>query len=60
LDQLHTAISEISGTDEARQFFAGTGYDPWVTSREEARVAYLKDYKDWADYVKLAKIEPQG
>ena len=60
LDQLHAAISEISGTDEARQFFAGTGYDPWVTTREQARAAYLKDYKDWADYVKLAKIEPQG
>ncbi len=60
LDQLHAVISEISGTGEARQFFAGTGYDPWVTTRDEARAAYLKDYKDWADYVRLAKIEPQG
>ena len=60
LDQLHGMISEVSGTDEARKFFAGTGYDTWLTSRDEARAAYLKDYKDWADYVKVAKIEPQG
>ena len=36
------------------------GNDPWVTSLEQARDIYLKEYRNWGDYVKVAKIEPQG
>ena len=60
LDRLHGAISDSVKPEEARKFFATSGNDIWVTTREEARAAFLKDYKDWAEYVKIAKIEPQG
>lgn len=60
LDQLHGIISDSVANDEARTFFAATGNDIWLTTREQARAAYIQDYKDWADYVRLAKIEPQG
>ncbi len=60
LEKLRTDISDVVRTDEAKKFFSSTGYDTWITTAEEARDAYLKDFKDWAEYVKIAKIEPQG
>ena len=47
-------------TNEAKTFFSSTGYDTWITTAQEGRAAYLKEFKDWAEYVKIAKIEPQG
>lgn len=60
LDQLHTAFSEIISTNEGRKFFTVLGNDTWTTTLEDAREIYLKEYKDWGGYVKVAKIEPQG
>jgi len=60
LEKLHTDISDVVRTDEAKKFFSSTGYDTWITTAQEARAAYLKEFKDWAEYVKIAKIEPQG
>jgi tripartite-type tricarboxylate transporter receptor subunit TctC len=60
LEKLHTDISDVVRTDEAKTFFSSTGYDTWITTADEARAAYLKEFKDWAEYVKIAKIEPQG
>ena len=60
LDLLHDAFSSVVTTDEGRKFFVQLGNDPWVTTLEQAREIYLKEYKDWGDYVQIAKIEPQG
>jgi tripartite-type tricarboxylate transporter receptor subunit TctC len=60
LDQLHTIFSDIINTDEGRNFFTVLGNDTWTTSLEDARKIYLKEYKDWGEYVKIAGIEPQG
>ena len=60
LDLLHKEFSEVVMTDEGKKFFNQLGNDPWVTTLEEARGIYLKEYKDWGDYVRIAKIEPQG
>ena len=29
-------------------------------TRAQAHQVYLKEYKDWGEYVRIAKIEPQG
>ena len=60
LDLLHDAFSAIVTSDEGRKFFVQLGNDPWVTTLEQARDIYLKEYRNWGDYVKVAKIEPQG
>jgi len=59
ITELNAAMSEIVSTGEARAFFRATGNDVWTTSPEEARAFFLKDYKNWAEYVKIAGIEPQ-
>lgn len=60
LDQLHTVLTAVVKTDEAKKFFNSITNESWPTTREEAHQAYLKEYKNWADYVRIANIEPQG
>jgi tripartite-type tricarboxylate transporter receptor subunit TctC len=60
LQQLNSAMSAVVSTEDAKHFFNATGNDTWVTTPEEARAYFLKDHKDWGEYVKRAKIEPQG
>jgi tripartite-type tricarboxylate transporter receptor subunit TctC len=60
LDQLHAAFTEVVKSPEAKKFFNGITNEPWPMTRAEAHQVYLKEYKDWAEYVRIAKIEPQG
>ena len=60
LDRLHAEFSAVVTTDEGKKFFNLLGNDTWVTTLDEARAIYLKEYKDWGEYVRIAKIEPQG
>jgi tripartite-type tricarboxylate transporter receptor subunit TctC len=60
LAQLHEAFSDVAKSDEGRAFLARLGNDPWITTPEFAREFYLKEYKDWGEYIRIAKIEPQG
>ena len=60
LDQINAWFRQVIATDEAKVFFNKLGGDPWVASVDEAQARLLKDVKDWGDYAKIAKIEPQG
>ena len=60
VDQLNKWFSEVVAMDDTRKFLNGFGGDPWVTTIEEGQARLLKDIDDWADYVRIAKIEPQG
>ena len=60
LDQLHTAFTTVVKSPEAKTFFNGISNEPWPMTRAQAHEAYLKEYRDWGEYVRIAKIEPQG
>jgi tripartite-type tricarboxylate transporter receptor subunit TctC len=60
IEKLHQAFTEVVKTDEARAFFNGITNEPWPMSQADAQKFYLREYKDWGDYVRIAKIEPQG
>jgi tripartite-type tricarboxylate transporter receptor subunit TctC len=60
LDQLHAAFTAVVKSPEAKTFFNGIANEPWPMTRAQAHQAYLKEYKDWGEYVRIAKIEPQG
>jgi tripartite-type tricarboxylate transporter receptor subunit TctC len=60
VEKLHKAFTEVVKTDEARAFFKGITNESWPMSQADAQKFYLREYKDWGDYVRLAKIEPQG
>jgi hypothetical protein len=40
--------------------FKNPASDPWMLTPDEAQAALQKEIKDWQEYVRIAKIEPQG
>jgi tripartite-type tricarboxylate transporter receptor subunit TctC len=60
VEQINGYITQIALCEEGKRFFQSIGMDPWTTTLSEARNYYQKDIRDWAEYVKIAKIEPQG
>jgi len=60
IDKLNAWLNEIEATDETKKFLNQFGGDPWITTPEQGQAQLAKDQRDWQDYVKAAKIEPQG
>jgi tripartite-type tricarboxylate transporter receptor subunit TctC len=60
VDQLNAWFNQVVVTDETRTFLAGIASDPWVSTPDEAQAYFRAQIKDWGDYVRIAKIEPQG
>ena len=54
-----TVSNDIVKGDDTRKFLNGFGADPWASTPEEAQARLNKDIKDWAEYVRVAKIEKQ-
>ena len=60
VEQINKMFNEITVTDDAKKFLNSVASDPWVTTPDEGQAFLVQQIKDWGDYVKLAKIEPQG
>ena len=60
VDKLASLFNDIQKLPETKTFLNTYGGDPWIFSPEEGQARLAKDVKDWADYVKVGKIEPQG
>ena len=60
VDQLNKWISQVVEMEDTKKFLNGFGSDPWITTPEEGQARLKKDIKDWADYIRIAKIVPQG
>lgn len=60
VEQIGKMFNQVTATDEARKFLNSIASDPWVTAQQEGQAYLLQQIKEWGDYVKLAKIEPQG
>ncbi|MGB7834809.1 MAG: tripartite tricarboxylate transporter substrate binding protein, partial [Xanthobacteraceae bacterium] len=51
---------DVVGTDETRKFLNNLGGDPLITTPEQAQALMLQDIDNWREYVRIAKITPQG
>ena len=60
LDKLEATFNKIAVDDEIKKFLANAGSDPFPGNSTMLKELLLKDIKAWAEYVKLAKIEPLG
>ena len=60
VDQINAWFRQVIATDETKAFLNKFGADPWVASVDEAQARLLKDIQDWGEYVRVAKIQPQG
>ncbi len=60
IDQINKWFVQVVGSEETKKFLNQFGGDQNIMPIEEAQALFLKEIKNWADYVRIAKIEPQG
>ena len=60
IDKVNQWFTEIVQTDDTRKFLNSFGGDPFVNTPEAGQALFLKAIKDWGDFVRIAKIVPQG
>jgi len=59
-DKISSAFLKMAEKPETRKLLTELGQDPWVIGPAEAQAQMLKDVEKWAEYVKLANLEPKG
>lgn len=60
VDQLNKWFNQITASEDGKKFLNGFSADPLIMTPDEAQALLNADDKAWAEYVKLAKIQPQG
>ena len=60
VDTINGWFTQVVGSEETRAFLGQFGGDPLIETAEVAQARLLKDIKEWAEFVRLAKIVPQG
>ncbi|MSQ70201.1 MAG: tripartite tricarboxylate transporter substrate binding protein [Betaproteobacteria bacterium] len=59
IDQLAAWMEPIAASEDARKFLATLGYDPWLGNARVVTDMLERETRNWAEYIRLAKIEPQ-
>jgi len=60
VDQINGWFKEIVATPDAKKFLNGLGGDAYIDTADNAQALFLKEIDNWREYVRLAKITPQG
>jgi len=60
VEQINKWFNQILAMPETQKFLTNFGGDPWISTPEEGQARLLKDIKDWEEYVRVAKLKPQG
>jgi tripartite-type tricarboxylate transporter receptor subunit TctC len=59
IDTINRWFSQIVSAEETRRFLNDYGADPMITSPERSQEMFETAIKEWGEYVRMAKIEPQ-
>src|SRR5262245_22853106 len=59
-EQLTKWFNQVTSSEDAKKFLNNFASDPWVATPEEAQAILRKEVADWGDYMRIAKMEPQG
>jgi len=59
-DKIADSFRKMAELESTKKWLADFGGDPWVVGPAEAQKRMIQDIKDWAQFVKIAKIEPKG
>jgi tripartite-type tricarboxylate transporter receptor subunit TctC len=60
IDKIHRWFVAMVSTQETKAFLNKFGGDPYINTAEKAQEMFETAIKDWGEYVRMAKIEPQG
>jgi tripartite-type tricarboxylate transporter receptor subunit TctC len=59
VNKINQWFTQIVGSDETKKFLNDSGADPMIRTPEQAQKMFEIAIKEWGEYVRLAKIEPQ-
>ena len=59
-EKISSAFLKMAEKPETKAWLCNLGGDVWVVGPAEAQAQMLKDVKAWADYVRVANMEPKG
>ena len=59
-DKIADAFRKMAEKPETKKWLADLGGDPWIVGPAEAQARMLADIKDWAGFMKVANLQPQG
>jgi tripartite-type tricarboxylate transporter receptor subunit TctC len=59
VNKINQWFAQIVGTDETKKFLNDSGADPMIRTPEQAQKMFEIAIKEWGEYVRVAKIEPQ-
>jgi tripartite-type tricarboxylate transporter receptor subunit TctC len=60
VEQINRWFVQANQTEESRKFLANLGADPLIETPDAAQARFVKDIDVWGEYVRVAKIQPQG
>jgi tripartite-type tricarboxylate transporter receptor subunit TctC len=60
IDQINTWFNRILAMDDTREFLNKFGGDPFISTPDAAQALFVKEEQAWGEYVRIARIEPQG
>jgi len=60
IEVIHGWFVKAVGDPETKKFLNSFGGDPLIETPEQGQARLIKDIDAWKEYVKVAKIEPQG
>ena len=60
VDQINAWMAKIHVDPDTPKFLNTFGLVPWQATPEEGQAKLLKDIKDFADYIRIANLKPQG
>ena len=60
VDQLNAWFNAVLSTEETKKFLNNFGSDPFLSTPDEAQAMLEREVGVWGNYVRVAKIEPQG
>jgi tripartite-type tricarboxylate transporter receptor subunit TctC len=60
VDLINKWFVDVESTEETKKFLNNLGGDPLITTPEQAQALMLQDIDNWREYVRIARITPQG
>ena len=60
VDAINKWFVQVVGSEETKKFLNNNGGDKLILTPDAAQQMMLKEIENWREYVKIAKITPQG
>ena len=60
VDDINRMFNQVTSSEDGKKFLNNIASDPWVTTPDQGQACLNQQIREWGDYVKLAKIDPQG